>query len=363
MLVPAYAHPARAQSQFLHQRALKYAESGTEVRVYVRGDVREVYSLEGIPIVGAPLEEARKDLNSFSPDVIAIHAPWRGFQMDLARASTAPKVSWIHGAEALFPSLYYHHLIRAGDILRIPRWLKEDFIGIIQIVALRKFLPLCRAVIYVSDWMRRAAEFYLRVRHHRSLVIPNPVDLELFKFRRRERPEHGLSIRSLYHQYGIDVAVKALAGLTGCDLTVVGQGELERYVKRLATRSGASIHFDTKGYEHREVPVLMQRFDFFVAPSRTESQGVAMCEAMATGMPVVATRVGGIPEFVRDGVDGILYWPNKPGELRKAIRTLIRDKSRFAEMSESARKHMEMLCGPSNTIERELDVLAEAAVA
>ena len=57
---------------------------------------------------------------------------------------------------------------------------------------------------------------------------------------------------------------------------------------------------------HNEIPELLSKYSVFVAPSRVEAQGVSMCEAMACGLPIVATKVGGIPEFVRDGVDGYL---------------------------------------------------------
>jgi glycosyltransferase involved in cell wall biosynthesis len=105
------------------------------------------------------------------------------------------------------------------------------------------------------------------------------------------------------------------------------------------------------------MPNLFQQFGFFVAPSRVETQGVAMCEAMACGLPVVATSVGGIPEFVTDGAEGYLVPPESPAALRYAVERLIADPDRYLQMSHAARRRVETACSDTVVTEQELRVL------
>ena len=74
------------------------------------------------------------------------------------------------------------------------------------------------------------------------------------------------------------------------------------------------------------MPALTAALDVSVLPSRREAQGLAILEAMAVGRPVVATRVGGIPEMVRDGVSGLLVPSNDPVALAAAIVRLLQDR-------------------------------------
>jgi len=96
-----------------------------------------------------------------------------------------------------------------------------------------------------------------------------------------------------------------------------------------------------KNIEHNEMPQFFSGFGYFVAPSRTEAQGVAMCEAMACGLPVIATNVGGIPEFVKNGINGILVPPENAHALRKGIRKLLNDMQLYDSLSENGSKFVE----------------------
>jgi glycosyltransferase involved in cell wall biosynthesis len=74
-----------------------------------------------------------------------------------------------------------------------------------------------------------------------------------------------------------------------------------------------------------------------VNPSRAESFGVAALEAAASGLPVVASRVGGLPEIVADGETGLLVPPEAPAALAEALRSLIRSPERRRELGKAAR--------------------------
>jgi glycosyltransferase involved in cell wall biosynthesis len=77
----------------------------------------------------------------------------------------------------------------------------------------------------------------------------------------------------------------------------------------------------------------------YVLPSHSEGQPIGILEAMASGLPIVATRVGAVPEMVRDGVDGFVVEPRKPAQLADALEELISSPDLRREMGQSARKH------------------------
>ncbi len=118
---------------------------------------------------------------------------------------------------------------------------------------------------------------------------------------------------------------------------IVGGGsekkELERYVERLGLSK--NVIFVGPCNDIREI---LSIFDIFVLSSLNEGMGRCLLEAQILGVPVVATKVGGIPEVVRDGVTGILVSSRKPDMMAKAIIKLLKDKSLREKMSEEAKR-------------------------
>jgi glycosyltransferase involved in cell wall biosynthesis len=87
-----------------------------------------------------------------------------------------------------------------------------------------------------------------------------------------------------------------------------------------------------------ELHKIMQKTDIFVMPSILEGQPVALVEAMAYGRPIVATRVGGIPELIQDGVSGFLCTPGDSDCLSHKINMLIEDPAFRSKLGSAARK-------------------------
>lgn len=116
----------------------------------------------------------------------------------------------------------------------------------------------------------------------------------------------------------------------------VGQGPLADEIAALHTELGLGDGFALLGFRRDIVP-LMAAADVFTLASAHEGLPVAVMEAFAAGLPVVATAVGGLPHQVVDGVEGLLVPPGDPAALSEALVTLARDPDLRARMGEAAR--------------------------
>jgi glycosyltransferase involved in cell wall biosynthesis len=120
---------------------------------------------------------------------------------------------------------------------------------------------------------------------------------------------------------------------------IVGGGRREAEVRELAASLGlaGAVHFLGP---RRDVPDLLSAMDILVLPSHTEGFGRALVEAMAAGLPVIATRVGGMPEVVTDGENGLLIPPRDAGALAEALERLLADPAWAQHLGAKARDHV-----------------------
>ena len=153
-------------------------------------------------------------------------------------------------------------------------------------------------------------------------VVRNGIDLERFDRPRPARNGDGPVIGAVGrftaekgHRFLLDAFGRVRRERPGARLVLVGYGELEAELRAAA---GPAVTF-AGGRDSAE---MLPGFDLFVQPSLYESQGIAILEAMAAGCPVVATRVGGVPDVVRDGETGLLVRAADPEALATAILRL-----------------------------------------
>jgi glycosyltransferase involved in cell wall biosynthesis len=145
-----------------------------------------------------------------------------------------------------------------------------------------------------------------------------------------------------------DLLVAAQAVLRDNDqvrFVAVGRGPLERDLREQHARLGLGDRFQFLGYRPDAVRV-MSAFDVFCLPSRHEGLPIALMEALALGLPVVATRVGGVAEVVTDGHDAVLVPSHQPGLLAEALTALAADPQRRAAMANAASRRSEMFDAP-----------------
>jgi glycosyltransferase involved in cell wall biosynthesis len=122
-------------------------------------------------------------------------------------------------------------------------------------------------------------------------------------------------------------------------LCLVGDGPDRDHVEELAHALRIVRHTLFLGYQHDVAP-FYAAFDALVLPSANEGTPVSAIEALASGKPVVATRVGGVPDVVRDGVDGFLVDPGDVEALGDRLADLARDPERARSMGEAGRERM-----------------------
>ncbi len=165
----------------------------------------------------------------------------------------------------------------------------------------------------------------------RGHVVYNGITLSEFDSaapERRSRP-YLLAIGRHVNNKGFDVLLRAFAesGLADTrELVLAGDGPARSELAALAAELGLDDSVSLVGRtDRRRTAELFRGCDIFVLPSRHEPMGIVNLEAMASGRPVIASRVGGVPEIVLDGVTGILVTADDVGALAGALRHLAND--------------------------------------
>jgi len=138
---------------------------------------------------------------------------------------------------------------------------------------------------------------------------------------------------------GQDLSVKAVPSILkryeNFYLLFVGRGDPNE-LRALARSLGVEGHIGFLG-ERTDIPRILRSVDIIIHPSRLEGVPIALLEAMACGKPVVATRVGGIPEIIEDGVNGFLVDPDDSDALASKVISLLSDRNKAQEISKNNR--------------------------
>lgn len=152
------------------------------------------------------------------------------------------------------------------------------------------------------------------------------------------------TIGSLIHRKGIDLCIRAVADLAEkgfrCSLTVIGEGHERFALESLSRQLGVmqSVHF--VGEHSNPIAMLRKGIDIYIACPRDEAFGLTLAEAGLAKLPVIASRVGGIPEVVVHNKTGVLIEPNNHLALSSAVLTLIKNPQRRKYLGENGFKRV-----------------------
>ncbi|MGK2961551.1 MAG: glycosyltransferase [Gemmatimonadaceae bacterium] len=205
--------------------------------------------------------------------------------------------------------------------------------------------PKKRSTRFASLVMANSAATAARLDASKVLIVhpsarPSPAA-------RRQPPRPGTAVRlgtaaRLVEVKGLGFLVDALALLRqdlDVELHIAGSGPKRKALAAAAAEAGLGDAVRFLGWRN-DISDVMQRWHIYVQPSFAEGFGLAVLEAMAAGLPVVAGNAGGLPEVVVDGETGFLVEPGDPAALAARIRQLIEDPALARRMGDAGRERV-----------------------
>jgi len=274
---------------------------------------------------------------SLRPDVFHAH----GYRADVVDAGVArrlriPTVTTVHG----FTGGGWKNQLYE----RLQRWAFRRFDAVVAVSQ-----PLCEVLAGAGVSRNRlhviqnawdgAATFLDRSAARRALGVP----AEGFRIG---------WVGRMSHEKGPDVMLEALAllGDLPVSLSMLGDGKGTVALRERGATLGVAARTTWHGTVAPAAPVF-PAFDLFVLSSRTEGTPIALFEAMAAGVPVVATAVGGVPEIVSPA-EAILVPPGDPSSLAAAVRETLRDPPAAGDRARAARRRLEQDFAAAPWLER-----------
>lgn len=232
--------------------------------------------------------------------------------------------------------------LRGGDV---PGFRPYDFHFYHRVVApfLRVIWKNAARIVANSNGLRQLANAFDK--RYEIPIIPNGIDLQAYRFIEREWSfPRLLSVGRVVHQKGLDLAMHALGELK--ELTwewrIAGDGPQMQILRSLAKELGIEDRVQFLGWQSREQLIeLYKQANVFLFPSRHEGMPNALLEAMASGLPIIATCIAGSEELVLDDKTGFLVPSEDIEALRIALKKLLNNPARREQMGFASRAHTE----------------------
>ena len=245
-----------------------------------------------------------------------------------------------------------------GDSIREPEY--GRYTGIIPSIATYFYKYLADKVLAHSDAIISVSESYiyesrfLGKYRDKIIVIPNGINLEEFDIpyskeecrdllKLDKEKNIILFVGSLHPLKGPHILLKAIPKVIRKNrdtlFVFVGGGDIDRY-KKLSEELGVREYVKFTGYVDKNKPFYYKASDIFVLPSFLECLPLVILEAMACGVPIVASKVGGIPDVVKDGWNGLLVPPGDSEALANAIIYLLENEDIRERMGKNGRERV-----------------------
>ena len=294
-----------------------------------------IESIFPLPIIIVPPKpaEVREVIRRGGFDIVHAH-----------HAFTPTSLLSIGAAEKLrIPSILTNHTIFIASNSRYI-WVPASYV----LYPYRRYINKACLITAVS---RAAAKFIGHFAEDKKIVVvPNGVDIERFEsvgkniqFSLSGKPTI-LYVGRLAYRKGLQVLVRAmpfiLKEIPNAHLIIAGKGYMDGFIRMLIKSLNLEDYVTMLGFIPNEnLPELYASSSLFVMPSLyCESFGVTLLEAMASGRPVIASNVGGIPEVVKDGVTGLLFKRGDAEDLAEKIIMVLSDRSLAQSLASNAKE-------------------------
>jgi len=300
------------------------------------GSLIEATEEMGVPVYIVPDLIREIDFKRDLKALVQLVRLYRDLQVDIVHTHTSKAgiLGRLAGRLAKVP-VVIHTVHGFAFTAPIPRWQKKLYIALEKMAG-----RWCDALIFISKpLMAEAGRLGIGDPKTYSL-IPSGIDISAFRNGasngNREAKIKLLGLRNgvpiigtvsrLVKDKGLELLLEAAAKLKakGLDFHMVwvGDGPLRAELEALAKQLGVSERLYITGM-CTDVPAWVSCFDLFVLPTLWEGMGRVFLEAQAAGVPVIGTKVGGVPDVVKDGVTGILIPPSNVDALVEAIELLL----------------------------------------
>jgi len=209
--------------------------------------------------------------------------------------------------------------------------------------------PFLSKLIFNNSYLNvspsRYLEFEFGKRSFQTVYIPNPIDLKNYKFKLREKIQPKLLwVRAFDKIYNPKMAIDVISILKDkyplIELCMVGpdkDGSFKK-IKNLATKYGIVNQVKFTGYlKKKDWILLASHYNIFLNTSNFDNMPISVIEAMALGLPVISTSVGGMPYLIDNNKNGILTPKNNPKKMAEEIINLIESPKKYEKIAINAR--------------------------
>jgi len=374
ILANAYPHPGNLyQNGFVHRRVKAYQKHGIDIEVFVLSSnytVNENYDYDGVSVVRGNTSELYSYLSSNTFDKVLIHFVTKNMIETIKKCTpNTPIIIWIHGYEAeTWHRRWFNYLDNGTGLKEMFKKYNHINRQIELLNYLYQTSELDLTFIHISKWFKESvAECDARTSTQNSYIVPNFIDGSLFNYKVKS-PEQRFRILSIRpyasKKYANDLSVKAVLELSKrpyfkyLHFTFWGDGiYFNEIIQPL--RKFKNIQINQGFLPQDQIAKIHKENGVFLCPTRLDSQGVSMCEAMSSGLVPISNNVAAIPEFVEHNRNGLLAEQEDFVHIANLIERLYYDSELFSKLSQNAAHDIRLKCDEETVISKELTLMRQ----
>ena len=359
-------------NSFLHRRVKAYQQKGLDVDIVViTTKVLKDKYYDGVHIKYMDEYQIASFLKANDYSTVLFHFINKKmfYGIDQLDAEERPNIAvWLHGFEAeAWHRRYYNFLENINQLdnaLERKDTVFETQKEFLQDIMTRNDLNI--KFIYVSQRFKELyVDPYVGVVPDNYHIIHNIIDDELFQYHKKSADDR-LKICSIRpftaKNYANDITVEVIKQLSRkkyfhkLEFNIYGDGKLFNVLTNpLKQFENVTLH---KGFvKQNDIPLIHKNHGIYLGPSRHDSQGVSLGEAMSSGLVPVTNAIGGIPEFITHKETGMLAARDNVTEMVEHVEYLYKHARKFKKISEQASKSIKQQAGLETVISKEIEVI------